>query len=295
MAGRLRRLGIFATGALAVGLSGCALLPGGDSARLHEEAQADLARWADAVAAAGGGSSFVPVGELTGQVGDWELDVGENNKSALMAGMVEAAVSLPADPPPDGEVRWPDGSTTTVRLVSAPEALTGLKADAAGSACPDCTTLQLTRRTPDDGPGPDEPRSRDGTGLGVHRAGDRGQGDSGGGRCRGHRDASALGSQPRARRHLDRVGDRDRSAGGTSRSPSPVRRSRGTRDAVPITPPRRSSPRRRWWSSSRNTRTVSSRLVPPSGPYERPTSSWLRPSVNGRSSRSSKDCPSRSG
>ncbi len=144
MAGRLRRLGILAAAALVVGLSGCALLPAGDSARLHEEAQADLARWADAVAAAGGASSFEPVGELTGQVGEWEPDVGDNNKSALMAGMVEAAVSLPADPPPDGEVHWPDGSTTTVRLVSASEALAGLKADAAGSACPDCTTLQLT-------------------------------------------------------------------------------------------------------------------------------------------------------
>ena len=144
MAGGLRRLGIVATAALAVGLSGCALLPGDDPARLREEAHADLARWADAVAAAGGGSSFVPVGELTGQAGDWEPDVGDNNKSALMAGMVEAAVSLPADPPPDGEVLWPDGSTTTVRLVSAPEALAGLKADAAGSPCGDCTTLQLT-------------------------------------------------------------------------------------------------------------------------------------------------------
>jgi len=143
-AGRLGRLSIVAAAALAVGLSGCALLSTDDPARLHEEAQADLARWADAVAAAGGESAFVPVGELTGQVGDWEPDVGDNNKSALMAGLVEAAVSLPADPPPDGEVRWPDGSTATVRLISAPEALAGLKADAAGSACPDCAPLQIS-------------------------------------------------------------------------------------------------------------------------------------------------------
>lgn len=144
MAGQLRRLGIVATAALAVGLSGCALLAADDTARLHQQAEADLARWAEAVAAAGDGSSFVPVGELTGQVGDWEPDVGDNNKIAVMAGLVESDVSLPADPPPDGEVRWPDGSTTTVRLISAPEALARLKADADGSACSDCTPLQVT-------------------------------------------------------------------------------------------------------------------------------------------------------
>ena len=215
MAGRLRRLGIVATAAFVVGLSGCALLPAGDSTRLHEEAQADLARWADAVAAAGGGSSFVPVGELTGQVGDWEPDVGDNNKSALMAGMVEAAVSLPADPPPDGEVRWPDGTTTTVRLVSAPEALAGLKADAAGSACPDCTTLQLTGARLTTAPvqtsrGPATAPVWEfivrGTAVKVTRVG---------GRCRGHGDASALGSRPPARRHLDRVGGRNRRGAAT--------------------------------------------------------------------------------
>ena len=144
MAGQVRRLGIVATAALAVGLSGCSLLAADDSATLHQQAQANLTRWADAVAAAGGQTAFVVVGELTGQVGDWEPDVGDNNKIALMAGLVESAVSLPADPPPDGEVRWPDGSTTAVRLISAPEALAGLKADADGSACSDCTPLQAT-------------------------------------------------------------------------------------------------------------------------------------------------------
>jgi len=144
VAGRLRGVGIVATIALAVGLSGCALLPAGDSTRLHEEAQADLARWTAALAAAGGGSAFVPVGDLTGQVGDWEPDLGDNNKIALMAGLVEATVDLPAAAPPDGEVRWPDGTTSQVQLLSAPEALAALKADATGSACPDCTPLQLT-------------------------------------------------------------------------------------------------------------------------------------------------------
>jgi hypothetical protein len=142
MTGRLRRLVIVAAVALAAGTSGCGLLPN-DSAKLHQQAQAALARWADAVAA-GGQSAFVPVGELTAQVGDWEEAVGDNNKPALMAGLVEAAVSLPAETPPDGEVRWQNGSTKTVRLISAQKALSDLKADAAGSSCPECVPLQIT-------------------------------------------------------------------------------------------------------------------------------------------------------
>ncbi len=143
MDGRLRRLGIAAVVALAVGASGCSLLSKDDSARLHQEAQADLTRWADAITAAGGQTAFVPVGELTAQVGDWELAVGDNNKPALMAGLVEAAVSLPAETPPNGELRWQDGSSATVRLISAQQALAELKAEGSGS-CSDCVPLQVT-------------------------------------------------------------------------------------------------------------------------------------------------------
>lgn len=149
MAGWVGRWGIVAAVALAAGISGCALgglPPSGDqdAAKLHQQAQAALTRWADAVAAAGRQPEFVPVGELTGQVGDWEVDVGENNKSALMAGMVQAAITLSAEAPPDGELRWQDGTAETVRLISAQEALSGLKADAPGSSCPECVPLQIT-------------------------------------------------------------------------------------------------------------------------------------------------------
>ena len=140
MTGRLRRFAIVAALALAAGTSGCGLLPSRDDS----EAQAALTRWADAVTAAGGQSAFVPVGELTGQVGDWEEAVGSNNKMTLMAGLVEAAISLPAETPPDGQLRWQDGTTKTVRLFSAQKALSDLKADATGSPCPECVPLQIT-------------------------------------------------------------------------------------------------------------------------------------------------------
>ena len=144
MTGHARRLGLILVAALGVGLSGCGLLPSAnnDPTRLHRQAQDDLARWADAVAA-GGQSSFVPVGELIAMVGDWGSADGNNNKLAMMSGMFEAAVPLPTDTPADGLVRWKDGTTATVRLISAQEALAGLKAAGSGS-CKECVPLRIT-------------------------------------------------------------------------------------------------------------------------------------------------------
>jgi hypothetical protein len=162
MTGWIRRMGIVASVALAAGLSGCvsggplsstggpapsarAAQPSSNPAndRLHQQARAALARWADAVAASGIQQGFVPVGELTGQIGDWEASVGDNNKRALMAGLVQAAVNLPSEAPPDGELRWQNGATETVRLLSAQEAISAIRADGNGD-CSDCAPLQIT-------------------------------------------------------------------------------------------------------------------------------------------------------
>lgn len=51
------------------------------------------------MAAAGEGASVTPVGELTGQIGDWEEAVGDNNKRALMAGMVASVNPLSGKAP----------------------------------------------------------------------------------------------------------------------------------------------------------------------------------------------------
>ena len=128
---------------LSMGLAGCLGGPNGASTvRLHEQAQAALTRWAAAVAAAGGTSPILPVGELTGQVGDWEPAVGDNNKPALMAGLVTAG-SLPADRPPDGEVAWQDGTTATVPLLTAGEAVTAIR-NGAAAPCGDCVAMAIT-------------------------------------------------------------------------------------------------------------------------------------------------------
>jgi hypothetical protein len=127
---------------MAATVAGC-LGDAGDTTKLQEQAQAVLARWADAVAAAGGPSAIVPVGELTGQIGDWEAAVGDN-KRALYGGLVESDFSLPDVPPPDGDVNWLDGTTERVPLLSAQQAVAAIRA-AATAPCDDCTALRITR------------------------------------------------------------------------------------------------------------------------------------------------------
>jgi hypothetical protein len=115
----------------------------GDQAgdRVHQQAATVLARWAAAVADAGPGAP-VFVGELTGQVGDWEEPVGDNNKIALMSGQIQAVADLPGGGNTAGEIRWADGTATHVRLLSATQALEEIAASA-DPAC-DCRPLNVT-------------------------------------------------------------------------------------------------------------------------------------------------------
>ena len=133
-------------------LAGCVSSPGASAPRadgapvldprLQQQANAALERWARAVAA-GVAQGVVTTGELTGQVGDWEERVGDNNKLALMAGLVEATVDLPTERPPDGQLRMPDGSTQTVRVLSAEAALADLTSEG-DKNCPGCVPLRVS-------------------------------------------------------------------------------------------------------------------------------------------------------
>jgi hypothetical protein len=101
--------------------------PPTDPSRLDEQARQALARWADAVAGHGDGPHLVPVDDGLGLVGAWEPEVGSNNKVAMLSGMIEAAPGLlPAGDPGSGEVRWDDGQTVTLPLMSAEAALQAL-------------------------------------------------------------------------------------------------------------------------------------------------------------------------
>ena len=142
VARRFRPVALLAVVAMALLLAGC-LGTGDDSAKLQQRARIALTRWADAVAAAGP-SPVVLVGELTGQVGIWEEAVGDNNKRALMAGLVEADANLPVATPPDGEVRWQDGTTAPVALISARQAVAAINAGSPEPCGDDCTPLRIT-------------------------------------------------------------------------------------------------------------------------------------------------------
>jgi hypothetical protein len=132
--------------------AGCALVPAAtDPAAANERAQAVLAVWADAVAKAGAHAAVTPVGELTSQIGDWEEAVGDNNKRALMAGMVASANPLSEVAPPDGEVTWQDGTTTKVSLMSAQDAIVAIE-NTTEAPCSDCTLLLATAAELTSGP-----------------------------------------------------------------------------------------------------------------------------------------------
>jgi hypothetical protein len=114
-----------------------------DPAAAHQRAQAVLVAWADAVAAAGNQGSVTPVGELTGQIGDWEESVGDNNKRALMAGNVASVSSFSDQAPPDGKVTWQDGTTTKVSVMSAQQAVAAI-GSTTEAPCSDCAVILLT-------------------------------------------------------------------------------------------------------------------------------------------------------
>lgn len=115
----------------------------GERDALHLRADQLLAAWADASSA---GSAPAFVGDLTGQTGDWEEAVGDNNKPALMAGLLMATPALSTESPPDGVVRWSDGRSASVPLTSAAQALTDMTSQSFDS-CGDCTALVVTGAT----------------------------------------------------------------------------------------------------------------------------------------------------
>jgi hypothetical protein len=155
--GRSAPIALLAAALAAVLAAGCTTLvsaPGGSGIPtateitpadpLHRQAHEALARWADAVAKSGG-AAITFTGDLTSQIGDWEPENGDN-KAALMAGKVETMIDLPADRPSRNEVKWLDGTTQGVAVLSAVAALEDLRAEAAaaGGACDECAPLRIT-------------------------------------------------------------------------------------------------------------------------------------------------------
>jgi hypothetical protein len=121
-------------------------LIGPDTSKAHDQANAALDQWAEAVAKLGSTPLVVPVGELTSQIGNWEVDVGDNNKQALMAGRVFTNDVLDGQAQ-DGEVTWPDRSVTKVPVMSAQDAIVAIGNAAQTTSCDGCTDLTAIEAT----------------------------------------------------------------------------------------------------------------------------------------------------
>lgn len=99
--------------------------------------------------------AVVPVGDLTGQVGDWEPSVGDNNKRALMAGQVYTERELLAGIADSMEVRWADGTTVRVPVLGPQEALVAIEQSVGADArmsCGNCAPLIAVAATLTDAP-----------------------------------------------------------------------------------------------------------------------------------------------
>ncbi|MGW5666668.1 hypothetical protein [Micromonospora sp. NPDC003776] len=137
-----RVLPLITVAALLGGCGSAASSRAGDSLDgLREQAGGALARYDEAFRAAGG-APFVPVGELTRQLGGWEPANGVY-KETLSAGLVEAASTLPRVPESVGNIAWANGTRQDVRLIPADASLVQLRAAGTGH-CSGCAPLKVT-------------------------------------------------------------------------------------------------------------------------------------------------------
>jgi hypothetical protein len=149
----MRRWLAGSTLALAVLLAGCTHVSNGDvgvprsdpagDARMHQQAVDALARWDQAVAGLTG-PIFLPVGDSFGQIGQWEPG-NEQNKDSLAANRFVVDGDLPASPSATAQVRWDDGTTATLPMLSAADAYD--QAPPMRSTCDGCPLLHITGAT----------------------------------------------------------------------------------------------------------------------------------------------------
>ncbi len=137
---------------VAISLSGCGAGSADDGAgapyrpptlpELREHARAALARYDDAVSEAQGPRRFVPVGGLTAIVGDLEPENGDL-KPAVAAGHLFPEVALPVAPQRPGTIKWADGASRRVALVSADDVLAAHRQEGS-DGCDGCAPLPVT-------------------------------------------------------------------------------------------------------------------------------------------------------
>lgn len=113
--------------------------PGGRPSRAElDQARKALANWDRSA------DGQIPIIPRTEQLGDWEASVGENNKLALTAGVIDAAPELDDRPPPDGTISWENAESRPTAVLSAEDTLESLRA---GGNCSGCKPLTVTGAT----------------------------------------------------------------------------------------------------------------------------------------------------
>jgi hypothetical protein len=89
----------------------------GTRATLEQQARAELAAYSRALKAADGVAQLRPIGPVTTAIGSWPAtDV--NPKRAFSAGLFRVAGPLDATVPATGRIRWSNGRTRQVALIT---------------------------------------------------------------------------------------------------------------------------------------------------------------------------------
>jgi hypothetical protein len=123
------------------------------TATLDVQARAVLAQW-EAAHPSVPDRVFVPLGDrMPGQAAAWTSRAGHDLRTgrdelfdrAISSGRIAVAVALPAGRPAAGTVRWDDGGTVQVTLVSAAQAFSAAAAQSCQAGC-DVPELRVTGR-----------------------------------------------------------------------------------------------------------------------------------------------------
>jgi len=105
-------------------------------------AQAVLDHWA-ALKASGPPDAVVVTDDMTSG-GGWGGPNANDDKIAVISGLLTADPPLATDVPSDGDVVWPDGTTQAVQLISAADALAAMIAETGTPKCDGCTPVVVT-------------------------------------------------------------------------------------------------------------------------------------------------------
>lgn len=101
-----------------------------------------LAAWDKALGAIAGRPTIV-TSDLSGQIGNWSKAEGDNNKQAELGGMMHAGADVQtASAPAPRDIRWADGTTQRMRVLSPAATLMTLTSSRSGS-CDGCTPIVL--------------------------------------------------------------------------------------------------------------------------------------------------------